>query len=558
MPSDNQPLQPCVEITCGDTRSVIKKDLSILLVDQDWRVHTMLRELLTELGSNTALERVVEYDAALAAMAAKKHDIFLVDYLLGERTGLQLVTEGIASGCVAPIILMTANHERDVDMAAIAAGAADYLIKEELTVSLLERSIRYALERKRVGDALRKSEDRLARAQRIAHLGNWDWDINTNEMFWSDETYRILGLYPRVNPATYEEFLRAVHAEDRSLVNSAVNEAIYLQKPLSIEHRVVLPYGGERTVHQQGEVTLDEQGKPLRMVATLHDITERRRAEDGLRQMEEKFSKAFHASPDWVVMSSASDGCYIEVNEAFLALTGYTRSEIIGNTSISLGIWADPGERVRMLKRLDECGSVRDFEVKFRMKSGDIRIMLWSADVIDYKGEACLIAVARDVTEQRELENELVKSQAELHSKHEELTRLFALVENGKKEWQLTIDQLHDMIILADAHGRIRRCNRAFREFCRVPYEQLRGEYWSKFLGGRETMPDTILHEPTGRWFTVNRHALDKDDDRAAGGAVITIREAGIGHDKERTEKPALRQENDEELPVLPVRSRPI
>ena len=506
--------------------------LRILLVDRDSRVHAMLKELLMDLGSETALDTVVDYDAALAAMVRKKHSVCLVDYLIGERTGLQLVTEAVASGCTAPIILMTETHDRDVDMAAIRAGAADYLIKQGLTVSLLERSIRYALERKRVEDELRKSEDRLARAQRIAHLGHWDWDIDTNEMYWSDETYRILGLYPQESAATYEAFLRAIHADDRFMVNSSVNDAIYLQKPLSIEHRIVLPYGTERTVHQQGEVTLDDQGRPLRMVGTLHDITERRRVEDALRQMEEKFSKAFHASPDWVVMSSASDGCYMEVNEAFLSLTGYARSEIIGNTSVSLGIWVDPAERVRMLKRLDEHGTVRNFEVRFRMKSGDIRTMLWSADVIEYKGEACLIAVARDVTEQRELENELVKSQAQLYTKHEELTRLFELVENGKKEWQLTIDQFDYMVVLADSGGRIKRCNRAFQEFCHLPYEQLIGQEWSVLLGGCEATSGTIYHEPSGKPLSLTLQPLAVNGETASGGTVITIREGGLQPEK--------------------------
>ena len=527
--------------------------LRILLVDRDSRVFRMLKGFLSELGSETVLDEVVEYDAALAAMAGRQHDVCLVDYLIGERTGLHLVTDALAAGCTAPIILMTETHDRDVDMAAIKAGAADYLIKQELTASLLERSIRYALERKRVEDALRKSEDRLAHAQRIAHLGHWDWDIQTNDMSWSDETYRIIGLYPQENVATYEAFLRAVHPDDRFTVNSSVNEAIYLQKPLSVEHRVVLPYGLERTVHQQGEVTLDDQGRPLRMVGTLHDITERRRVEDALRQMEEKFSKAFHASPDWIVMSSASDGCYIEVNDAFLSLTGYSRDEIIGNTSVSLGIWVEPSERIKMLKRLDEHGTVRNLEVKFRMKSGHIHTMLWSADVIDYKGEACLIAVARDVTEQRELELELIKSQAALYNKHEELTRLFELVENGKKEWQFTIDQLDSMVILADADGRIKRCNRVFRELTGCTYEQLIGREWARFLGGGNLSSGTVRHEPTGKLLSITLHPLVEHETATPAGTVITIRESSSG---QRQEQVPGTTSDDDDRDLLPASSQ--
>ncbi|SNB47425.1 PAS domain S-box protein [Geobacter sp. DSM 9736] len=507
--------------------------LRILLVSRDEDVYRLISGLLLQLGDHLSLEWEGDYRSGLQTISAKGHDVYLLDYRLGDQTGLQLLREAVSAGISAPFIIMTETHARDVDEAAIKAGAADYLIKTELNAFLLDRSIRYAFERKRVEEALRRSEESLARAQRIARLGNWDWNVQTNEMFWSDETYRILGLYPRETPAAYETFLRAVHPEDRGLVNRSVNEAIYMQKELSIEHRILLPYGGERIVHQQGEVTLDAEGAPLRMVGTLQDVTERRRVEDALHQMEEKFSKAFQASPDWIAMSSASDGRYLEVNDAFLSLTGYTREEVIGKTSIELGIWADPPERLRMLKLLDEHGLVRNLEVRFRMRSGDIRCMLWSADVIDFKGEACLIAVARDVTEQREMEDELVRSQAALFKKHEELTKLFRLVEAGKKEWEMTMDHMGNMVILADREGRIRRCNKTFRDFAGLSYNQIIGKNWVELLHDCHLMTGTIYlesmelyHEPTERWFVLNTYPFSDKEMPEVQGTVITVHDA--------------------------------
>lgn len=144
------------------------------------------------------------------------------------------------------------------------------------------------IERKRVEEALRQSEAGLAEAQRIARLGNWDWDIETNQLHWSDEIYRIFGLAPQEFGATYEAFLNSVHPDDRSLVERSVNEALYEHKPYSIDHRIVLPDGSERIVHEQAEVTHAQPGQPIRMVGTVQDVTERKQAEDALRQSEQR------------------------------------------------------------------------------------------------------------------------------------------------------------------------------------------------------------------------------------------------------------------------------
>jgi PAS domain S-box-containing protein len=134
--------------------------------------------------------------------------------------------------------------------------------------------------RKQAEEALRRSEQGLAEAQRIAHLGNWDWNIATDELHWSDEVYRIFGLRPREFGATYEAFLASVHPDDRDAVKKAVDES--LADPhthYSIDHRVIRPDGSERIVHERGEVTFDETGKPIRMIGTVHDITELKKAE---------------------------------------------------------------------------------------------------------------------------------------------------------------------------------------------------------------------------------------------------------------------------------------
>lgn len=151
-------------------------------------------------------------------------------------------------------------------------------------------SNRNITQRKKIEEELKIKERSLAKAQRIAHLGNWDWDIVTNDLYWSDEIYRIFGLAPQEFGATYEAFLDTVHPEDRAMVERSVDEALQYNMPYSIEHRIVLPDGYIRIVHEQAEVMRDDTGQAIRMAGTVQDITERKKAEEDRRQLREELT----------------------------------------------------------------------------------------------------------------------------------------------------------------------------------------------------------------------------------------------------------------------------
>lgn len=145
-------------------------------------------------------------------------------------------------------------------------------------------------ERHRAEALLRKSQQSLMDAQRIGHLGSWEWDIPTGALAWTDEIYRIFGYRPQQFVATYEVFLESIHPDDRPMVQDAVNHAVKTGDPYSIDHRVVLPDGSEKIVHEQGEVTF-ENGEAVRMTGVVLDITASKHAEDEIRALNAELEK---------------------------------------------------------------------------------------------------------------------------------------------------------------------------------------------------------------------------------------------------------------------------
>ncbi|MDY7001359.1 MAG: diguanylate cyclase [Thermodesulfobacteriota bacterium] len=135
--------------------------IRVLLVDDDEDDFILTRDLLAEaVGAYFDLEWAADYDAGLEAMGREEHDVYLIDYRLGERDGLELLRTAVAKGCGVPVIMLTGHGDRELDVAAMRAGAADFLVKGKIDISLLERSIRYAIDHKRMEEALRESERR--------------------------------------------------------------------------------------------------------------------------------------------------------------------------------------------------------------------------------------------------------------------------------------------------------------------------------------------------------------------------------------------------------------
>ncbi|MGA2348495.1 MAG: PAS domain S-box protein, partial [Candidatus Sulfotelmatobacter sp.] len=196
---------------------------------------------------------------------------------------------------------------------------------------------------------------------------------------------------------------------------------------------VVMTKSGEhRTWEYSNTLRTEGVDKPI-VRGMAHDVTEKRRAELALEASEEKFSKAFRLSPMALTLTNAKSHRYIDVNETFERATGWSRAELIGRTSLDIGLWVNPAESLEVTRRVLAGEVVRDVETSFRMKDGSIRSGSLAVEGIELHGEPCVLAVAADITERKRAEEALRKSEA---------------------HFRFLVEQASDGIFIADAQGK--------------------------------------------------------------------------------------------------------
>ncbi len=190
------------------------------------------------------------------------------------------------------------------------------------------------------------------------------------------------------------------------------------------------------------------------------DISQLTRTLEALRASEEQFSKAFRHTPGPAIISTMRDGRLIEVNDAFVEITGWARDEAIGRTTLELGLWAEPTARDRALAQIEEKGAVRNFEYLFRTKSGELRTGLFSADLIELRGERCLLALTNDITQR---------------------TRAERALRGSEERYQTVLEAIEDGYYELDTSGRITAFNSAFERLLGYPPIRLRGLAYQEF-----------------------------------------------------------------------------
>jgi two-component system cell cycle sensor histidine kinase/response regulator CckA len=428
--------------------------LRVLLVeDSDDDARLLVRQLGSS-GYDVTHRRVDTPDAMQEALDRNIWDIVISDYSMPQFSGTAALTLLQERGLDLPFIFVSGTIGEDVAVAAMRAGASDYVLKDKLKrlVPAIERELRESevrrerrraqevvLERTRLAvlssdlgvaltgvAALRATLVRCTAAL-VRHLDVigaciWTFSESAQEL----ELQAGSGLSPALSNSyaavSLDDPLIGNIVRQRRPVHLAATDDLAIPDPAWVERNRISTFAGcpllvgNRTVGVLG--VFSRRQLPSFVVESLTAIAdqlavgiERRRAEEELRQSEELFSRVFRSSPVGIVITTLDEGRFLDANDAFLTLLGRTREEMHGRTTIELGVWRDAAERARTVEALGTHGTVRDLDLEFRTARGAIRHVLASIERIELAGRPCLLMLAYDISDRMRLEDQLRQAQ---------------------------------------------------------------------------------------------------------------------------------------------------
>ena len=323
------------------------------------------------------------------------------------------------------------------------------------------------LTQRRAAEAtLRKSQNSLAEAQRIAHIGNWEYDLESGDLLWSDEVYRIFEIDPGHTSASRESFLEAIHPEDRERVAQVYLEATRDLVPYNIEHRLLMPHGRIKYVEESCEISFDAQGIAVSVIGTIQDITPRKEAEN----LERINEQVFHSASDRIAVVTR-DYVYQIASKAYCEDYGLSEHEILGRTVAEV-VGRERFE-TGVKPMLDTCfaGEEIAYEGWFNLEQEQRRYLIVKYSPLRESQGLILgaLAIVHDITERKQVEQLLFEE---------------------KERAQVTLKSIGDAVIATDADGRI--------DFLNPIAEELTGWSAGEARGRKLAEVFHIVNEETG------------------------------------------------------------
>ncbi len=272
-------------------------------------------------------------------------------------------------------------------------------------------------ERKRAEEALRRSEAYLVEAQRLSHTGSWAWSPATRQsLYWSEEMLRIFGLNPQDGVPATEIFWQRIHPEDLDRTYELLNKAALGNMEYEHEHRIVLPDGSIKHIHAIGHPVLDERGQVAEYVGTAIDTTERKQAEEALRESETRFRTFVDHAGDALFVYDLEQRIVVDVNRSACESLGCTRQELIGKTPLAFHLDSYQAEMESIADRA-VAGETAIDRHWHRRKDGEVFPVEVHTSRVLYGGRQFLLMVARDISDRvraEEQRDKLRQLEAEL------------------------------------------------------------------------------------------------------------------------------------------------
>jgi PAS domain S-box-containing protein len=405
--------------------------LRVLLVEDNPADVTLIRETLPATGPVTfRIEAVSRLSEARARVRNEDLDIVLLDLGLPDSQGLTTFTSLREAAPNLAAIVLTGYDDEETAVAAVRQGAQDYLIKGQVVGNMLVRATRYAVERKRTEVALHESERRLKEAQRLGRIGDWEIDLATRQLLWSDAVFEMYERDPKLGAPTAEQEAAYYSVEDAERLRKAAAKTMETGEDYEVEACLRLPEGRCRQILAIGTPVRDDRGRTTGLRGTVQDITKRKEVDESLRESEERYRAVAQTASDAIVTVDAA-GNIVDWNRSAEGLFGYSAGEAIGQPTIMLMPLPYRQPHLDSLKRVVAGGERkaigRTVELEGRRKDGsEFPIELSLAEWEISKGRH-YSAIIRDITERKQSEQVLKDSE----------TRFRSLIENGMD--QITI-----------------------------------------------------------------------------------------------------------------------
>jgi PAS domain S-box-containing protein len=377
--------------------------LRILLVEDNQGDVDLIRELVTETGMvSFSIESVPRLSEALSRLKDNNVDLVLLDLGLPDSSGLETFARLKAAAPAMPTIILTGNSDQEAALTAVRGGAQDYLIKGQISGSLIVRSIRYALERKRAEQKLLTAEkryrqliegmmDAFVRVDMSGRILEFN-RAYMNLTGYSEEEIKGMS-YVDITPEPW-------HAMEADIVKKQVLSRGYsnvYEKEYRRKDGSIVP------IELRINLIVDEAGGASGMWGIVRDITERKQAEAALRDTENRYRLLFDQSPDGIVIIDTETLRFQEFNEAACRQLGYSREELTRLTISDIDVVETPEDTKKQIAKVILEGR-GDFETLHRTRQGEIRNIYVTAQIIEILGCPVYHAVWRDITERKQAE----------------------------------------------------------------------------------------------------------------------------------------------------------
>lgn len=349
----------------------------------------------------------------------KDFDIVLLDLHLPDSKGFQTLTKAIEGFPKSTsIVILTGLDDESIGIKAVESGAQDYLVKGQIDTTLLTRSVLHAIYRRKMqlevettARNLKTSEDRLLLAQGIAHIGNYEFIPSLNQIYWSNEVYNILEVKHHPSKPSFDLLSRFATGPDQYDIKHQYRQieegklpVFNFEYPVSVGEPQKVKY-----LRNQGKVITDPKtGEVAQIMGTIQDITAYKEAQEMLIQSRERYKVVFEQSQDAIYMTTRS-GELMEYNSSFLNLLQIA-PETVNHININ-NYYFLPNQRDAFHQKIEQEGSVKDFEIKFKRPDGEvidcaITATLWKSlegEIMGYHG------IIRDITTAKRTQ-ELIKA----------------------------------------------------------------------------------------------------------------------------------------------------